>query len=75
MGAGTARRADEAFAKADLVRKIGKNISQRGLTQAQAGELLGIGQRRVSELVRGRVGVFSFERLIEFALSKSTDIR
>ncbi len=58
---------EERLAKADLVREIEKNISRRRLTQAQAGDLLGIGQPRVSELLRGRVGIFSLEKLIEFS--------
>jgi predicted XRE-type DNA-binding protein len=58
---------EERLAKADLVREIEKNISRRRLTQAQVGELLGIGQPRVSELLRGRVGIFSLEKLIEFS--------
>ncbi len=58
---------EERLAKAYLVREIDKNISQRRLTQAQAGDLLGIGQPRVSELLRGRVGIFSLEKLIEFS--------
>ncbi|MGA2596967.1 MAG: helix-turn-helix transcriptional regulator [Bryobacteraceae bacterium] len=58
---------EERLAKADLVREIGKNISRRRLTQAQTGDLLGIGQPRVSELLRGRVGIFSLEKLIGFS--------
>ena len=58
---------EERLAKAYLVRDIEKNISRRRLTQAQAGDLLGIGQPRVSELLRGRVGIFSLEKLIEFS--------
>jgi predicted XRE-type DNA-binding protein len=66
---------DEALAKADLVREISKSITRRGLTQSQAGQLLGIGQPRVSELVRGRVGIFSLETLIEFVKSLGNDVQ
>ena len=37
----------------------------RGLTQAQAAKLLGVYQPRVSDLMRGRIEVFSIETLIE----------
>ena len=58
---------EEALAKADLAREIIRIISERRLTQLEAGKLLGIGQPRVSQLMRGRLSDFSLERLIEFA--------
>jgi predicted XRE-type DNA-binding protein len=41
-------------------------IKQRGLTQARAGEILGIKQPHLSALMRNRAGNFSVGRLIEF---------
>jgi predicted XRE-type DNA-binding protein len=58
---------DEALAKADVAREINRIITERGLTQLEAGRLLGIGQPRVSQLKRGRLGDFSLEKLIGFA--------
>lgn len=40
-------------------------ISDRGLTQSQAAELLGVSQPRVSDLTRGHIDRFSIDALIE----------
>jgi len=58
---------DEALAKADVAREINRIVSERRLTQLEAGNLLGIGQPRVSQLKRGRLADFSLEKLIGFA--------
>lgn len=55
---------DLALAKAELVQRIRDLIAERKLTQAKAGELLGLDQPKVSALVRGRVEGYSFDRLI-----------
>jgi len=68
--------ADELLAKAELVRQISALIDERHLTQAQAAEILGTNQPTVSDLVRGRLGKFSMERLIVFLnrLDRDVDI-
>ena len=47
----------------------------RGLTQAQAGEVLGIKQPHVSALMRNRAGNFSVGRLMEFLTALGQDVR
>lgn len=39
-------------------------IKDHGLTQAQAAELMGVSQPRISDLVRGRIGQFTIDSLI-----------
>ena len=39
-------------------------IEERGLTQSQAAELMGVSQPRISDLVRGRIGQFTIDSLI-----------
>ena len=46
----------------------------RGLTQAEAGEILGIKQPHVSALLRNRSGMFSVERLMEFLTDLGQDV-
>lgn len=53
-------------AKADLVHQISAIIANRGLTQIDAANILGIGQPKVSELLHGRIDGFSMDRLIRF---------
>jgi predicted XRE-type DNA-binding protein len=58
--------ADERLLKATLVTRIRAVIADRELTQARAGQIMGIPQPKVSELVRGSATGFSAERLIRF---------
>jgi predicted XRE-type DNA-binding protein len=57
---------EQELLKARLTLQIYKLITARGLTQAQAGKILGIKQPHVSTLMRNRAGNFSVGRLIEF---------
>ena len=52
-----------ALAKAKLVQCIREIIAERNLTHAKAAVLLGLERPRVSALLRGRVGRFTFDRL------------
>jgi predicted XRE-type DNA-binding protein len=60
--------------KARLTLQIYKLIKVRGLTQAAAGEILGIKQPHVSGLMRGRSGNFSVERLMDFLTALGQDV-
>ena len=42
-----------------------KLIEDRGLTQAEAATLFGVTQPRISNLVRGRIDLFSIDSLID----------
>ena len=53
--------------RADLMADIRKFIKSRRLTQANAAEILGITQSRVSDLTRGKWEKFSLEMLITLA--------
>ena len=68
---------EQELLKARLTLQIHRIIKARHLTQAQAGELLGIKQPHVSLLVRNRSGNFSVERLMDFltALGHDVEIR
>jgi predicted XRE-type DNA-binding protein len=60
--------------KARLTLEIYEAIKKRGLTQARAGELLGIAQPHVSSLMRARSGNFSVTRLMEFLTYLGRDV-
>ncbi len=65
---------EEALAKAQLVSRLADIIEERGLTQTQAAELLGIAQPKVSALLRGYFDGFSLERLFRLLITLDTDI-
>ena len=60
--------------KATLMLQIYRIITQRKLTQVQAGKVLGIRQPNVSRLMRGSSGSYSVERLIEFLTALGHDV-
>jgi len=60
--------------KARLTLRIYRIIKGRRLTQAAAGEILGIKQPHVSALMRGRSGNFSVERLMDFLTALGQDV-
>jgi len=66
---------EQELLKAHLTLQIYKVIKARGLTQAQAGAVLGIKQPHVSTLMRNRAGNFSIGRLIEFLTALGQDVQ
>ncbi|KRH99051.1 helix-turn-helix domain-containing protein [Curvibacter sp. PAE-UM] len=53
--------------RAHLMGRLRLLIEERGWSQVQAAEQLGIGQSRVSDLVRGKWDKFSLDMLITLA--------
>lgn len=65
---------EQELLKARLTLQIYKLIQARGLTQAKAGEILGIKQPHVSVLMRNRSGTFSVEHLMQLLTNLGQDI-
>jgi predicted XRE-type DNA-binding protein len=51
--------------RADLMLNVQKVITARGLKPAEVAGLLGVTQRRVSDLMHGRIDLFTIDTLIE----------
>ena len=66
---------EQELLKAQLTLQIYSIIVKRKLTQAQAGEILGIKQPHVSALLRNRGGLFSVGRLMEFLMALGQDVQ
>ncbi len=68
---------EQELLKARLTLQIYRDIKARGLTQVEAGAILGVKQPQVSLLMRNRSGNFSVERLMDFltALGHDVEIR
>ena len=61
-------RGDEAehlLIRADLMIEVQKLIAARRLKQREAAEILGVSQPRVSDLLSGRIDLFSTDALID----------
>ena len=65
---------EEALAKAEIARRVNRILVARKLSQAEAGVILGIAQPRVSDLIRGRLGRFSLDKLLDFAKRSGNDV-
>jgi predicted XRE-type DNA-binding protein len=59
------KEADNLRVRAELMISLTRLIETRGLTQAQAAGLLGVTQPRISDLMRGKIHLFSVDGLIE----------
>jgi predicted XRE-type DNA-binding protein len=50
--------------RADLMIELREVIRRKGLTQAQAAKLFGVSQLRGSDLVRGKIELFTIDMLV-----------
>jgi predicted XRE-type DNA-binding protein len=65
---------EQELLKAQLTLQIYRLIWQLGITQSEAGKILGIKQPHVSALMRNRAGAFSVERLMDFLTALGQDV-
>jgi predicted XRE-type DNA-binding protein len=66
--------AEERQTKVHLAVAIQREIVARGYSQAQAAEILGINQPKVSALLKYRLEGFSVERLMHFLTAMGHDV-
>ncbi|HEY7322005.1 MAG TPA: helix-turn-helix transcriptional regulator [Candidatus Binatia bacterium] len=59
------REAEHLLVRSDLMIQIQKLIASRRLTQAEVAKILYVTQPRVSDLLRGRIDLFSTDALID----------
>ena len=53
--------------RSDLMLNLTEVIRERGMTQGDAAALFGVNQPRVSDLMRGKINLFSLDTLIYMA--------
>jgi len=58
--------ADSLFIRGCLMIEIEKIIKSNGWTQAQAADILGITQPRISEILSDRVDLFAIDTLVKY---------
>lgn len=66
--------AKEHQLKASLVQKIGAIMKERGLTQVQTAEIVGMGQGDISKMLRGQFRRVSVERLLQNLVALGQDV-
>jgi predicted XRE-type DNA-binding protein len=65
---------DELLVKAELARKISSIITKQHITQAEAAQLLGVDQPKISALINGKLSGFSTVRLFRFLNALGRDV-
>ena len=63
----TPQAAASMRARSTLLMELANIIQQRGMTQAEAAELFGVTQPRISDLMRGKFNLFSLDMLMNMA--------
>jgi len=56
--------------KSHLMVEIESYIKEKGMTQAQASELMGVSRPRISDVMRGKIDKFTIDALVDM-LSKA----
>jgi predicted XRE-type DNA-binding protein len=67
--------AEHLRVRADLMIKIEKVLKARALKQAEAAKIMGVTQPRVSDLLRGRIELFSSDALIDMLARLDVRVR
>jgi len=63
----TPQQAASMRARSALMMELESIINRRGMTQAEAAALFGVTQPRISDLMRGKINLFSLDCLIDMA--------
>ena len=66
---------EHLLVRADLLIQLQKAIASKGLKQAEAAKVLRVTQPRVSDLLRGRIDLFSTDALIDMLASLGVGVR
>ena len=67
--------AEHLLVRADLMIQVQKLIASRRLKQRAAAKILGVTQPRVSDLLRGRIDLFSTDALIDMLVRLGARVR
>jgi predicted XRE-type DNA-binding protein len=67
--------AEHLLVRSDLMIKFQKLIASRHLTQAEVAKVLRVTQPRVSDLLRGRIDLFSTDALIDMLARLGVRVR
>lgn len=60
----SSEEAENLRIRSEMMVRLARVIDDRGLTQAEAARIFGVTQPRVSDLVRGKIDLFSIDMLV-----------
>ncbi len=67
--------AQHLLVRSELMLKVEKLLKEKRLTQAAAARIMGVTQPRVSDLLRGKMGLFSTDSLIDMLAKRGVTVR
>lgn len=70
----TPQQAENMKLRATLMTALKDRIAHSGISQAQAAELFGVTQPRVSDLVRGKINLFGLDALVNMATAAGLQV-
>ena len=71
----SAEESEHLLIRADLLIQVQRRIASRKLKQADVAKLLRVSQPRVSDLLRGRIDLFSTDMLIDMLARLGISVR
>ena len=74
LGFGKAE-AESLKLRAELMMRIDEAFRRSGMTQADAALALGLTQPRLNALLKGKIGLFSLDALVDIAARAGLDVR
>lgn len=70
----TPEAAENMKLRSILMMALTNHITRTGMSQAQAAEVLGVTQPRVSDLMRGKINLFGLDALVNMATAAGLHI-
>ncbi|MHB0888771.1 helix-turn-helix domain-containing protein [Acidithiobacillus sp.] len=70
----TPEEAENMKLRSLLMMALRKHMARTGMSQAQAARLFGVTQPRVSDLVRGKINLFTLDALVNMATAAGLHI-
>lgn len=61
--------------RSDLMSALESRLLELGLTQAQAADVLGVTQPRISDLARGKIDRFSVDSLVKLLARAGVEVK
>jgi predicted XRE-type DNA-binding protein len=65
----TPAEAENMKLRSTLMMALEQHIEDRGWTQVEAAKVFGVSQPRISDLMRGKISLFSLDTLISMAVN------
>jgi len=71
----TPEEAANMKARSELMRSIEAHIRAKGWTQAEAARMFRVTQPRVSDLMRGKIDLFTIDTLLNMAIAAGLNVK